>query len=85
MQGERRVSMDVEKAIAYAVHNETTTSRNTKLAERIASGWKDAVKNAQKDSGSGILYTYEQDVAELPKIAEKKMIYGTRQRLFSTR
>ncbi|MCD7717690.1 MAG: ATP-dependent RecD-like DNA helicase [Lachnospiraceae bacterium] len=69
-----------KKAIAYATHNETTTSRNTKLAERIANGWKDAVKNAQKDSGSGIPYTYKQDAAELPKVAEKKMIYGSRQR-----
>jgi len=37
-----------KKAIAYATHNETTTSRNTKLAERIANGWKDVVKNSQR-------------------------------------
>ncbi|MCD8105007.1 MAG: ATP-dependent RecD-like DNA helicase [Lachnospiraceae bacterium] len=37
-----------KKAIAYATRNETTTSRNTKLAERIANGWKDAVKNSRK-------------------------------------
>lgn len=45
-----------KKAIAYATHNETTTSRNTKLAERIANGWKDVVKNAQKNAETPYMY-----------------------------
>ncbi|MCD7744923.1 MAG: DUF4186 family protein, partial [Lachnospiraceae bacterium] len=68
-----------KKAIAYATHNETTTSRNTKLAERIANGWKDASKAGmvQKDAtGPYSYYQDDQDAEDLPMVAERIAPYG---------
>jgi len=68
-----------KKAIAYATRNETTTSRNTKLAERIANGWKDAVKVGLTQKEADELYSYyqnNQDRDELPMVAEQTAPYG---------
>ncbi|MCD8015366.1 MAG: ATP-dependent RecD-like DNA helicase [Lachnospiraceae bacterium] len=68
-----------KKAIAYATHNETTTSRNTKLAERIANGWKDALKAgmAQKDAAGSYSYYWDnQDTEDRPMVAEQTAPYG---------
>jgi len=67
------------KAIAYATRNETPTARNTKLAERIANGWKDAVKAGltQKEAdGPYSYYQNNQDKDDLPMVAEQIAPYG---------
>ncbi|MCC8150742.1 MAG: DUF4186 family protein [Lachnospiraceae bacterium] len=68
-----------KKAIAYATHNETTTSRNTKLAERIANGWKDAAKTGMTQKDATGPYSYDQDNQDtegLPMVAERIAPYG---------
>jgi len=68
-----------KKAIAYATHNETTTSRNTKLAERIANGWKDASKAGMMQKDAAGPYSHDQDnqdAEDLPMVAEQIAPYG---------
>ncbi len=70
--GERR-------AIAYAVHNETTTARNTKLAERlrelVPSEAQDSQDARSLETGSKIQNIYQHD-QDFLKVAEPRAFYG---------
>ncbi len=62
------VMIGEKKAITYAVKNETTTSRNTKLAERL----KDLVPAAKT------WHEYSKDTGtEMSMVVEERIAYGT--------
>ncbi|MCD8149590.1 MAG: DUF4186 family protein, partial [Clostridiales bacterium] len=73
-----------KKAVAYAVRNETTTARNTKLAERLQEMSAVSNPNGGVPSGnanntrgkSGVVYRMSEQEREQLKVAEPEITYG---------
>ncbi|MCD8232022.1 MAG: ATP-dependent RecD-like DNA helicase [Clostridiales bacterium] len=73
-----------KKAVAYAVRNETTTARNTKLAERlqeipVVSNSSEGVPSGNPNNTrgkSGVVYRMSDQEREQLKVAEPDILYG---------